>query len=62
MAAGFTRAASYALGLAALVFAMQERLSASFAVVPELDAGSLSGGLALLAAGVLMLRARRHSK
>ena len=62
MAQRFTRAASYALGLAALVLGMEGRLLATASVVPELDAGSLSGGLALLSAGVLMLRARRQSK
>jgi len=62
MALRFKRAASYGLGLAALVLALEGRLLATVSVVPELDPGSLSGGLALLGAGILMLRARRRSK
>jgi hypothetical protein len=30
--------------------------------VPEISPGSISGGLALLAGGILVLRARRRSK
>lgn len=38
-------------------------LSATTTVqVPEINAGSMSAGLALLAGGVLMLRARRSRK
>lgn len=38
-------------------------LSATIAPdVPEINAGSISAGLALLAGGVLMLRARRSRK
>jgi hypothetical protein len=35
---------------------------ASANVVPEIGPGSISAGLALVAGGVLMLRARRGSK
>ena len=52
---------AYALSAAVAVLSMA---TAAFAgqVVPEVDASSLSAGLGLLTAGVLMVRARRRSK
>jgi hypothetical protein len=45
-----------------MVGAMSTRLWAALAVVPEIDGGTISTGLAGLAAAVLILRARRRSK
>jgi uncharacterized protein (TIGR03382 family) len=51
------------LALAVLVHAASVNLYASIpGVAPEIDGGSVSAALGLLAAGVLMLRARRSSK
>jgi MYXO-CTERM domain-containing protein len=54
----------HVLALAVLVHAAGVNLYASLppAVAPEIDGGSVSAALGLLAAGVLMLRARRSSK
>jgi uncharacterized protein (TIGR03382 family) len=53
----------HVLGLAVLVHAAGVNLYASIPVAaPEIDGGSVSAALGLLAAGVLMLRARRSSK
>lgn len=50
---------AWALALSAAVLASEIPAWASVNTVPEIDGGSISVGLGLLAAGVLMLRARR---
>ena len=60
MTGQFKRACSYVVALAAVVLAATVPLAAGGATrVPEIDGSSISAGLGLLAAGVLMLRARR---
>jgi len=51
----------FVLGVSVVVFTMT---SAAYAgtVVPEIDATTVSAGLGLLAAGVLIARSRRRSK
>lgn len=46
----------------AVTMAFEASLSATTATVPEIDGGTLSTGMALLAAGVLIVRARRRTK
>ena len=46
----------------AVAMALEASLSATTATVPEIDGGTLSTGMALLAAGVLIVRARRRTK
>jgi|KBSMisStandDraft_5_1062788.scaffolds.fasta_scaffold1297636_1 hypothetical protein len=53
------RTCIYGLGLLTIVAATGVGLSASGNVVPEIDGGTLTTGLGLLTAGVLVLRARR---
>jgi hypothetical protein len=54
---------AYSLGLLLIVFSVGRNLLAGIvASVPEIDAGSVSAGLGLLAGGLLILRARRRSK
>lgn len=56
----FRSACAHLLLAAAVALATEATLGASRQVpVPEIDGGSISAGLGLLAAGVLMLRARR---
>ena len=52
------------LALSAVALVAEAPLWASVSTprVPEIDGGSISAGLGLLAAGVLMLRTRRSSK
>jgi hypothetical protein len=51
------------LALMLCVHALAGTAAASTAVVvPEINPGSISAGLALLAGGILVLRARRGSK
>jgi hypothetical protein len=58
-----TRACRYTLGLLLIAYSMQGNLSATLVPqAPEIDGGSISSGLALLAGGILMLRSRRRSK
>ena len=57
------RVATYSLGLALIANALGAHLLAGVPVsVPEIDAGSISAGLGLLAGGILILRSRRRSK
>jgi hypothetical protein len=57
------RTCSYGLGLLLIVHSLGRNVLAGFNVpAPEIDAGSLSAGLGLLAGGILILRARRRSK
>jgi len=56
-----TRWIGTAMGLMVSVHALETDVWASVptATVPEIAAGSISAGLGLLAAGILVLRARR---
>lgn len=57
-----TRAFLYTLTLAAVLRAIEVPMSATISPsVPEIDGSSLSAGLGLLAAGILVLRSRRRS-
>jgi uncharacterized protein (TIGR03382 family) len=56
----FTGVCAWALALSAAVLVSEIPLRASTtSIVPEINGSSISAGLGLLAAGVLMLRARR---
>ena len=46
----------------AVAMALEAPLAATASTVPEIDGGTLSTGLAMLAAGVLIVRARRRAK
>ena len=56
------RSVWYTLGLTAMLCSAEGYLHATASVVPELNATSLTSALALLSAGVLMIRARKRSK
>jgi hypothetical protein len=58
MSARYARRGLYVFGLAAMVWSAVAPAEATAAVVPEIDGGTVSMGLGLLAAGALMLRAR----
>jgi hypothetical protein len=62
MATWVTRVSLFGVAVLALVRAFQTPLAATTVVVPEIDGGSLSVGMAVLAGGVLMLRARLRAK
>ena len=50
-------------GVLTMVIAIEGHLLAGTAhATPEIDAGSISAGLGLLAGGILILRSRRRSK
>jgi MYXO-CTERM domain-containing protein len=56
-----TRSVWYVLAVSAIATGLTVPVSATVApAVPEIDGASISAGLGLLAAGVLMLRARRR--
>jgi hypothetical protein len=56
------RASLYGLGMTLLVSSMSTRLLAALVAVPEIDGGTISTGLAGLAAATLILRARFRSR
>jgi MYXO-CTERM domain-containing protein len=57
------RVCGYGLGLLSMVIAIEGHLLAgSVPVAPEIDGASISAGLGLVAACVLILRSRRRSK
>ena len=57
------RVVVYSLGLLLIANALSANLLAGFQIaVPEIDPGSISAGLGLLAGGILILRARRRPK
>jgi hypothetical protein len=58
----FSRWLSSGAAVMVAVHALASNALASANVVPEIGPGSISAGLALVAGGVLMLRARRGSK
>ena len=62
MRSRIARAGAYSLGLLAMIGSIGANLAATSAQVPEIDAGSISAGLGLLTAGVLILRSRRRGK
>ena len=63
MRAVVTRWLSAGLALALSVHALGTHAVGSvIPTVPEISPATISGGLALLAGGILMLRARRRSK
>ena len=54
---------TYGLGLLTLVVSYSPQLFAGIAQqVPEIDADSMSAGLGLLAAGIMIVRSRMRSK
>jgi hypothetical protein len=54
---------AYGLGLFLIVLSAGTKLLAGApSPVPEIDAGSISGALGLLAGGILILRSRRRTK
>jgi len=57
-----TKWAGAALALMLSVHALGSEAFAQVESVPEISPGSISAGVALLAGGVLVLRARRRSK
>jgi hypothetical protein len=59
-----TRMVGYGTAMAGLAIAFTTQLSAVHARVeaPEIDGGSISAGVSLLAAGVMLVRARMRSK
>ena len=58
-----TRSVWYALAVSAIAMGLAVPASATLApAVPEIDGASISAGLGLLAAGVLLLRARRRPR
>ena len=62
MSSWVTRASLFGVVTFAIAMALEVPLSATTANVPEIDGGTLSAGMALLAAGVLIVRARRRAK
>jgi hypothetical protein len=52
----------YALGVCGIVLTMTSAAYAGISVTPEIDATTVSAGLGLLTAGVLIMRSRRRSK
>jgi uncharacterized protein (TIGR03382 family) len=62
MRSAIARACMYAMGLSLLVYSAGSHLLAGVTTTPEIDGGSISAGLGLLTAAVLILRARRRSK
>lgn len=52
----------YSLGLVVMIAGLERQVLATLAVVPEFDATTLSSGLVLLSASVLLYRARQRSK
>lgn len=63
MKAHVIRAAWYGLGAIALILAAQgQALAGEPHPVPEIDGGTLSAGIGLLAAGAMIVRSRMQSK
>lgn len=63
MRARWTEKAAYGLGLLTIVLSLGTGLSATVAApVPEINASTISAGLGLLTAGVLIVRSRMRSK
>ena len=63
MRARWIEKATYGLGLLTIVLSLGASISATTAApVPEIDANTISAGLGLLTAGVLLVRSRMRSK
>jgi len=63
MRSSLVRVCGYGLGVITLLFALQSQmLAGAVARVPEIDGTSISAGLGVLAAGILILRSRRRTK
>ena len=63
MRSRLARVCGYGLGLLMMVIAVEGHLLAGGTpVAPEIDGASISAGLGLVAACVLILRSRRRSK
>jgi len=63
MRSQIVRAAWYGLGVIAMVLAVQgQALAAALPQAPEIDGSTLSAGLGLLAASVMIVRSRMRSK
>jgi len=60
MRSRFTRLTLMTFGVLVLVGSASARVFAGGTATPEIDANVFSAGLGLLAAGVLMIRARRR--
>ena len=59
----FGRAFSFGLGFLIMILSSgRDLLAAGVVAAPEIDGGSISVGLGILTAAVLILRARRGSK
>jgi hypothetical protein len=58
MRAGLIRGALYGAGLLAMVVSVHVGLAASVVTAPEIDGSSLTAGLGLLTAAVLIVRSR----
>ena len=63
MRSGLVRVCLYGLGAVTLLVAFQSPVLAGTATsAPEIDGASISAGLGVLAAGILILRSRRGTK
>jgi hypothetical protein len=63
MRSHIVRAGWYGLGVVAMVLVIQgQAQAAAVTTVPEIDGSTLSAGLGLLSAGVLIIRSRMRSK
>ena len=58
MRAGLIRGVWYGAGLLAMVMSVHVGLAASVVTAPEIDGSSLTAGLGLLTAAVLIVRSR----
>jgi hypothetical protein len=59
MRVSIARVCSYGLGIVLALHSIGSVALATPAIAPEIDGSSMSAGLGLLAAGVLLLRARK---
>jgi hypothetical protein len=58
MSAGLIRRAFYGAGLIAMILSVHVGVAASGVIAPEIDGSSLTAGLGLLTAAVLIVRSR----
>jgi hypothetical protein len=63
MRSGLTRVVTFGVGVITMVVAIQQHIFAgTVPSAPEIDGASISAGLGVLAAGILILRSRRRTK
>ena len=63
MRSSVVRICGYGLGVIAILIGFESHaLAGNVSPVPEIDGASISAGLGVLAAGILILRSRRRSK